>query len=379
VQWPGLTPGGGTRPGQGGGGQQWAGWRPGNGTGTGNNLNGPRPGGIWGNGSNNTNSGNNLVNSGNTNNIYNTRESYINNNQQSFVSAGNRYGSYSGWGGNNFPSYYPSSYGSWYSGSWSNWPVYPAVWAGGAALTSLGLAASDNFTYSNPYASTVSEPVYNYTQPIPVYVESQPSQTVVVNNTPDQAPATPGVVDPSATAPAAQAPDQPAANEDPKVQKAVALFDQARELFKHADYTGAQKKVDEAIGVLPQDRMLHEFRGLVLFAERDYSQSAAALYAVLASGPGWNWDTLKSFYSDVDHHTRQLRALEADAKDKPKSVEDRFVLAYHYFVLGQTDAAVKELEVVTKLQPEDKLSAQMLAALKPKPASSDDRPPAEPG
>jgi hypothetical protein len=371
-QGGGGIAGGGNRPWQGGGGLAGGGNRPWN------NGNGPRPGGIWGNGSNNTNSGNNIVNSGNTNNVYNNQQSFINN-QQGIVGAGNRYGSYGGWGGS-YPGYYPRSYGSWYSGSWSNWPVYPAVWAGGAALTSLGLAASDSFTYSNPYATSVSEPVYNYSQPIPVYVESQPADTTVVVNFPaDEAPATPGLTDPSATAPAAQTPEQPSANEDPKVKKAVGLFDQARELFKHADYTGAQKKVDEAIGILPQDRMLHEFRALVLFAERDYSQSAAALYAVLASGPGWNWDTLKSFYSDVDHYTRQLRALEADTRDKPKSVEDRFVLAYHYFVIGQTDAAVKELEVVTKLQPEDKLSAQMLAALKPKPASSDDRPPAEPG
>jgi tetratricopeptide (TPR) repeat protein len=330
-----------------------------------------------GNGSNNTNSGNNIVNSGNTNNIYNNQQSFINN-QQSFVSAGNRYGNVNGWGG--YPGYYSRYYGGWYSGGWSNWPVYPAVWAGGVALGSLGLAAADNFTYSNPYATSLSEPVYNYSEPIPAYVESQPADTTVVINLPsDQVSATPGLVDPSATAPAAQPQEQASTNEDPKVKEAVGLFDQARELFKHGDYEAAQKMVDKAIGVLPQDRVLHEFRALVLFAERDYSKAAATLYAVLAAGPGWNWDTLRSFYPDVDTYTHQLRALEADARDKPKLVEDRFVLAYHYFVLGQTDAAVKELEAVTQLQPDDKLSAQMLAALKPKPAGSDDRPSAAPG
>jgi tetratricopeptide (TPR) repeat protein len=242
------------------------------------------------------------------------------------------------------------------------------------------LAAADNFTYSNPYATAVSEPVYNYSQPIPVYVESQPTDTTVVLNLPsDQVPATPGLVDPGAAAPAAQPPEQASTNEDPKVKEAVGLFDQARELFKHGDYEAAQKMVDKAIGVLPQDRALHEFRALVLFAKRDYSKAAATLYAVLAAGPGWNWDTLKSFYPDVDTYTRQLRALESDARDKPKSAEDRFVLAYQYFVLGQTDAAVKELEAVTQLQPDDKLSVQLLAALKPKPAGSDDRPSAAPG
>jgi tetratricopeptide (TPR) repeat protein len=330
----------------------------------------PRPGGIWGNGSNNTNSGNNIVsNSGNTSNIYN--------NQQSFVSAGNRYGGVNGWGG--YGGYRPGYYGSWSSGAWSNWPVYPAVWAGGVGLGALGLAAADNFTYSNPYATNLSETVYNYSQPIPTYIESQPVQTVVINGTADQVPATPGLVDPSAAAPAAQPPEEATTSEDPKIKEATGLYDQARESFKRSDYGAAKKMVDKAIGVLPQDRALHEFRALVLFAERDYSNAAAALYAVLAAGPGWNWDTIKSFYPDTDTYTRQLRALEADARDKPKLVEDRFVLAYHYFVLGQTDAAVKELEVVTRLQPEDKLSAQMLAALKPKPASSDDRPAAAPG
>jgi tetratricopeptide (TPR) repeat protein len=253
------------------------------------------------------------------------------------------------------------------------------VWAGGVGLGALGVAAADNFTYSNPYATSLSsEPVYNYSQPIPTYVESQPVQTVVING--DQVPATPGLVDPSATAPAAeQPPDQAATSEDPKIKEATGLFDQARESFKRSDYSGAKKMVDKAIGVLPQDRALHEFRALVLFAERDYSNAAAALYAVLAAGPGWNWDTIKSFYPDVDTYTQQLRALEADARDKPKSADDRFVLAYHYFVLGQTDAAAKQLEAVTQLQPGDKLSAQMLAALKPKPAGSDDRPTATPG
>jgi hypothetical protein len=385
----GGRPGGGIRPGGGGGsgsGEKWPGWgdyRPGDRP----DSNRPRPGGIWGNGSNNTNSGNTVVNrpvnSGNTTNISNTSNNFSNTNniyasQQNFVNAGNSYGSGNVWGGyRNYPSYYPSSYGSWYSGSWSNWTSYPAAWVGGVALGSLGLAAADSFSYSNPYVTTLTDSVYNYAQPIPVYVESQPADTsVAVNIASDQQPsqilATPGLVDPSAVAPAPQPPpDQAPADEDPKVKKATGLFDEARQLFKDGDYGAAQDKVDKAIGVLPQDRVLHEFRALVLFARRNYAEAAPALYAVLAAGPGWNWDTLKSFYPNVDTYTRQLRALEADARDNPKSAEDRFVLAYHYLALGQTDAAVKELEKVTRLQPGDKLSAQILSALKPKPASGD--------
>jgi tetratricopeptide (TPR) repeat protein len=361
----------------------------------------PQPGGIWGNGSNNTNSGNTVlnrpVNSGNTvlnrpistgnintgninsGNISNTTNN-VYANQQNFVNTGNRYGGGNAWGGyRDYPGYYPRAYGGWYSGSWTNWPSYPAVWAGAATLGALGFAAADNFSYSNPYATTLTDQAYDYAQPIPAYVESNPAETTVNVNIasdspPDQVPPTPGVVDPSVAAPAAQPPDQAPADEDPKVKKAIDLFDQARELFKGGDYVGAQIKVDKAVGVLPQDRVLHEFRALVLFARRKYAEAAAALYAVLAAGPGWNWDTLKSFYPDVDTYTRQLRVLEADARDKPNSAEDRLVLAYHYLGLGQKDAAVKELEKVNQLQPGDHLSAQILAALKPKREAADDRP-----
>jgi tetratricopeptide (TPR) repeat protein len=331
----------------------------------------------------NINTGN--INSGNLSNVGNTRNfSNTTNNvyasQQNLVNTGSSFGGGNVWGGyRDAPGYYPNAYGGWYSGSWNNWPSYPAAWAGAAAVGALGYAAADNFSYSNPYATTLTDSGYNYSQPIPVYVQTQPADTTVVVNTssdspPDSVPATPGVIDPNAAAPAAE----PPADEDPKVKRAVELFDQAREYFKQGAYVEAQIKVDMAIALLPQDRVLHEFRALVEFARRKYVEAAATLYAVLAAGPGWNWDSLKSFYPDVDTYTRQLRALEAHAGDNPKSAEDRLVLAYHYLALGQNDAAAKELEKVTELQPGDKLSGQILAALKPKPASGDDRPPPAP-
>jgi hypothetical protein len=37
--------------------------------------------------------------------------------------------------------------------------------------------------------------------------------------------------------------------------------------------------------LLPSDATLHEFRGLTLFAQGNYKDAAATLYAVLAAGP----------------------------------------------------------------------------------------------
>jgi cytochrome c-type biogenesis protein CcmH/NrfG len=121
--------------------------------------------------------------------------------------------------------------------------------------------------------------------------------------------------------------------------------------------------VEKAIALLPSDATLHEFRALTLFAQGRYKDAAATLYAVLAAGPGWGWATMRELYPDEDTYTRQLRALEEHVRKDPKAGEARFVLAYHYLVLGTKDAAVEQLKEVVRVQPQDKLSAALLKAL----------------
>jgi tetratricopeptide (TPR) repeat protein len=406
------------RPGAGGGGTQWNwgdherpdGWRPGDNDRPGlrpggwrpedNNRPRPQPGGIWGHG----NRPGSIIGSGNTvvsGNTINQTTNNISNvtNQQQWISgnwnSGNRYGGH--WGGNygsylagggyGYPSYYSGANGNWYSGSWSNWQSYPALWLGTAAAGWLGASAAQSSVYSNPYAANLAatsfEPAYSYSNPIPAYVEPQ-SSTVVINapqgdttlvNAPQPAtvPASPALIAPVENAPTAEMPEQ-APPEEPKVKEAMALFGEGRGLFKRGDFAGAQAKVDQAIEMVPQDRALHEFRALTLFAQGKYRDAAATLYAVLSGGPGWNWDTVRAFYPDADTYTRQLRALEAHAKQNRQSADERFVLAYHYLVTAQPDAAVKVLEQVHRLLPDDQLSAQILAALKPKPQGAEDAP-----
>ena len=84
----------------------------------------------------------------------------------------------------------------------------------------------------------------------------------------------------------------------------------------------------------------------------------------MAAGPGWDWDTMKALYPDVTTYTNQLRALETYQKANPKSADASFLLAYHYLVLSYSDAALKQLENVVKLQPENQLAAQLLKSLK---------------
>jgi tetratricopeptide (TPR) repeat protein len=156
--------------------------------------------------------------------------------------------------------------------------------------------------------------------------------------------------------------------------QATTTFDTAREAFKAGDYTRALNLTDEAIKSMPNDPTLHEFRALCLFALKRYDEAAATLYAVLSSGPGWDWTTLISLYADPETYTQQLRALEAYGSQNRQSAAARFVLAYHYLTEGNADAAVQQFKIVAKLQPKDQLTTQLLQQLvqSQKPASASD-------
>jgi hypothetical protein len=145
--------------------------------------------------------------------------------------------------------------------------------------------------------------------------------------------------------------------------QAVSTFDSAREAFKGGDYSRALDLVDQSLKSMPNDATLHEFRGLCLFALKRYDEAAAPLYAVLSVGPGWDWTTLISLYGDPEVYTQQLRALETYCGQNPQSAAGRFVLAYHYLTDEHPDVAVRQLKVVSSLQPKDTLSAQLIQQL----------------
>ena len=244
---------------------------------------------------------------------------------------------------------YYGYHSNWVHGAWnynypsygSNWGYFGAgvvtgmaTWALASSLTSWGYSR-----YANPYyygASGIGGGVvlpqgnamvssgYNYSQPI---------------NT--QGPP----------------PDQVAA------EAAVAIFSNARDAFKAGDYPTALSKTDEALAKMPNDPTLHEFRALALFALRQYEAAAAGLYAVLTTGPGWDWTTMVGLYPSVEVYTPQLRALEDYVQSNPNAASARFVLAYHYLTQGFPANAATQLRQVVKLQPNDTLSATLLARL----------------
>ena len=140
-------------------------------------------------------------------------------------------------------------------------------------------------------------------------------------------------------------------------------FDAARDAFYKGDSETALKKVEECLQEMPNDAVVHEFRSLVLFSLGKFDEAAATTYAVLAVGPGWDWTTLSSLYSNVDDYTTQFRALEKHAHNDPRDSAAQFLLAYHYASAGYDDAAADQYRRVLKLTPNNEVALDQLSQI----------------
>jgi tetratricopeptide (TPR) repeat protein len=247
----------------------------------------------------------------------------------------------------------------WHFGFW-NWQTLPPFWLSDGLAAASVVSPGPTFVFNNPWfvapppTTVVVQPIFNYSVPIPVPTVAQ--TTLAFVPPPDE-----DFLDSGAALPTTGPP--PPENEDDTVAQANKQFDAARGAFMNGNYVQAQTLAEKAIDLLPSDATLHEFRALTLFAQGRYKDAAATLYAVLAAGPGWDWQTMRGLYPDAETYTRQLRALEDYVRKNPASGYAHFVLAYQYLVLGAMDAAVQQLREVVRVEPQDTLSAALLDAL----------------
>ena len=229
--------------------------------------------------------------------------------------------------------------GGWYPGAgWNHmWDNYPVATAFGLTAWGVNRMAYGfgYWGYSNPYASTTT--VYNYSEPIVVYADSG---------------------------------DTTAPETTPESDVAAMKLEQARAVFHSGNAVGALRLADEAVMASPNDTVAHEFRGLMLFALKQYPESAAATYAVLSAGPGWDWTTMSSLYPSVDVYTAQLRALEQFSREHPDSADAHFLLGYHYLTGTHAEAASAQFKLAQAQLPNDKLLAQLTGMTTPPQASA---------
>lgn len=252
-------------------------------------------------------------------------------------------------------------HGDWYNGSWDPgegwdymWDNYPGAAALGVTRWGVNRLAYGfgYWGYSNPYATGggSSSSSYSYSEPLVQYADSGSADSGAA-----AAPTDPGA-----------APVEPVSAGPPAPTEAgMSAFEQARASFYAGEYETALTQLDVTLQTMPRDTVVHEFRGLVLFALKKYPDSAAAVYAVLSAGPGWDWTTMSGLYPNVEVYTQQLRELENFMKANPSSADASFLLGYHYLTMGHKDVAKEYFGTALKQLPGDRLLTQLAGTTAP--------------
>ncbi len=111
---------------------------------------------------------------------------------------------------------------------------------------------------------------------------------------------------------------------------------------------------------------IQQLLSLAYFGQGKYQEAFTSSHVALHRGTPWNWKHLSGHYEKPKEYSTQLRALEQRIREKP-SVEMRFLVGYHYLMLGYTKAAHSQLTRVANKKPDDALVRGLLRQLEKKP------------
>ena len=154
------------------------------------------------------------------------------------------------------------------------------------------------------------------------------------------------------------------ADEKPLPIEIEKLLAGPQDTFREGRFDDALKAARDAAQKKPNDPTIQQFASLVAFALGKFADASTAAHAALHHGPHWKWKRLKGHYAKTEVYTGQLRALEKFVREHPASAESRFLLAYHYLMLGHSQAARSHLKRVAEQKPDDKLVRQLLEPAK---------------
>jgi len=153
------------------------------------------------------------------------------------------------------------------------------------------------------------------------------------------------------------------------------LFAQARDAFRDADYSLAAQLASRASAGMPGVGKAKQFLALTHFAKaangktadkekkKNYEAAASAAHRGLHLGPHWNWKTVSQHYANSRDYTPHLRALQKYTRENPSAAHVRFLLGYHYLIMGYSDAARVQLNQARKLEPKDQVIEKLLKQL----------------
>ncbi len=141
------------------------------------------------------------------------------------------------------------------------------------------------------------------------------------------------------------------------LQNRVAAVDTSFRAGQLNEMLDGLQALSRQFGDVPE---VYQLAALERFQTQDYARAAALAHTSLTAGRCWNWQGLRQLYDSREPYVEQLRKLEETVSKYPDAPELRFLLGYHYLMLGHDAAAVDQFRHVAESLPEEKLPAAVL-------------------
>jgi tetratricopeptide (TPR) repeat protein len=145
---------------------------------------------------------------------------------------------------------------------------------------------------------------------------------------------------------------------------------QGEQDFRAARYTDAIRNWQHALVDDPQNGGVALVLSQAFFAVGRYDEAAGVLQQAMSLLPPERWGAVVTNYAELyrspQDYTTQLRSLEAARKDHD-SPAVRFLLGFHYGYLGYPHEAVRELDRVVQMNPQDQFAKDLRKLFTDKP------------
>ena len=141
---------------------------------------------------------------------------------------------------------------------------------------------------------------------------------------------------------------------------ALEFASQGEQAFKAGQYEEAARLWKHALVDDPSNGAYILLFGQALFAQGQFAEAAGAVQQATQLLPQDQWSVIgknyRQLYGNIGDYTNQLRALEKARNEKPDDPALRFLVGWHYGVLGYPKEAVVELDKVMTLAPQDEVA-----------------------
>jgi tetratricopeptide (TPR) repeat protein len=163
---------------------------------------------------------------------------------------------------------------------------------------------------------------------------------------------------PTSPSDAAKSDQQAAPSNDP-----YEFARQGEEAFKGRDYAGATRAWRHAVVDDPRNGGVLLRLAQALFATGEYDEAAGATQQGLTVLPEEKWQSEASstmtLYMNPQDYNDQLKGLEGAVKATPDDAALRFELAFQYAFSNRRGEAVRELDKLLQIAPQDQIGRRL--------------------